>query len=117
MINAMHLLIYSTDAAADRAFLRDVLGFPYADDGDGWLIFKVPPAELGVHPTEAGTERHELFFMCDDVEATVAELAAKGVELTRPVRDDGFGLTTEIRLPGGGTLGLYEPKHAKAYEL
>lgn len=116
MINAVHLLIYSTDAEADRAFLRDMLGLPHVDSGGGWLIFKVPPAELGVHPTEA-TGRHEIFLMCDDVEATVAELTAKGVEFVRPVNDAGFGLETAIRLPGGGELGLYQPKHATAHQL
>lgn len=116
MISAVHLLIYSRDAAADRAFLRDVLGYPYVDDGHGWLIFKLPPAEVGVHPTD-GAERHEIYLMCDDVEATVAELAAKGVELVRPVTDAGFGRETAIRLPGGGELGLYQPKHKTAYDL
>lgn len=116
MISAVHLLIYSADAEADRAFLRDVLGFPHVDSGDGWLIFKLPPAEVGVHPTE-GAGKHEIFLMCDDIEATVAELSAKDVEFVRPVNDAGFGLETAMRLPGGGELGLYQPKHATAYDL
>jgi catechol 2,3-dioxygenase-like lactoylglutathione lyase family enzyme len=115
MINAVHLLIYSKDAAADRAFLRDVLGLPHVDDGNGWLIFRVPPAELGVHPSDGG-ERHEIHLMCDDVQATVAELTAKGAEFTGPVTDHGWGLVTALRLPGGGTLSLYQPTHATAHD-
>lgn len=113
MINAVHLMIYSKDAAADRAFLRDVLGLPHVDDGDGWLIFAMPPAELGVHPTD-DAEHHEIMLMCADIETTVADLKGKGVEVTRPVRDDGWGLTTELRLPGGGAIALYQPKHQRA---
>jgi predicted enzyme related to lactoylglutathione lyase len=116
MITALHLMIYSKDAEADRAFLRDVLGWAHVDDGGGWLIFKVPPAELGVHPTD-GAERHEIFLMCDDVEATTARLRAQGVHVTKPVTDEGWGLETAIRLPGGGTIGLYQPKHPNAYNL
>lgn len=118
MITAVHNLIYSKDPAADRAFLRDVLGLDrFVDAGDGWLIFKLPPAELGVHPLEGGPERHELSLICDDVEATAAELAAKGVELTTPVTDAGFGLVTGLRLPGGGEIQLYQPTHPTAYDL
>jgi hypothetical protein len=116
MINAVHLLIYTTDAEADRAFLRDVLELPYVDDGGGWLIFKLPPAEVGVHPTE-GAPQYEMHLMCDDLDATVAGLTAKGVELAAPVTERSYGITTEIRLPGGGTVGLYQPKHALAYTL
>jgi catechol 2,3-dioxygenase-like lactoylglutathione lyase family enzyme len=119
MINAVHVLVYSADPAADRAFLRDVLGWPYVEDnpGSGWLIFKLPPAELGVHPDMGGGPVHELSLVCDDVEATVAELTGKGVEFTSPVSDQGFGLVTSLRLPGGGALQLYQPTHATAYEL
>ena len=110
MINAVHTLIYTKDAEADRAFFRDTLRFSFADAHDGWLIFALPPCELALHPTE-GEEHHELYLMCDDVQATVDELTAKGVEFTQPVSDEGFGLVTAIRLPGGSELGLYEPKH------
>ena len=110
MITGVHAIVYTQDAEADRAFMRDVLGFPSVDAGGGWLIFALPPAELAAHPTE-GAPHHELYLMCDDVEATVAELEAKGVELTGPVTDQGFGRLTSIRLPGGGELGLYEPRH------
>jgi predicted enzyme related to lactoylglutathione lyase len=110
MITGVHALIFTMDAERDRAFFRDVLEFPSVDAGDGWLIFGLPPAELAAHPAEQGGE-HELYLMCDDVDATVAELKAKGVELARPIRDEGFGLVTAIRLPGGGELGLYQPRH------
>lgn len=111
MINGMHALIYSTDADADRAFLSDVLGFSSVDAGEGWLIFALPPAEVAVHPAEQSS--HELYLMCDDVQATVAELSAKGVK-TDPVSDEGWGLLTAIALPSGGQLGLYEPRHPRA---
>jgi catechol 2,3-dioxygenase-like lactoylglutathione lyase family enzyme len=116
LINAVHALIYTKDAEADRAFFRDALGFSFADARDGWLIFALPPSELALHPTE-GEEHHELYLMCDDVQATVDELTAKGVEFSRPVGDEGFGLVTAIRLPGGSKLGLYEPKHATPLRL
>jgi catechol 2,3-dioxygenase-like lactoylglutathione lyase family enzyme len=110
VITGVHGLIYSADAEAARAFFRDVLGFSSVDAGEGWLIFALPPAELGIHPgDESG--RHELYLLCDDVHATVAELESKGVELTRPITDEGFGLVTGIQLPGGGELPLYEPRH------
>ena len=111
MITAVHAIVYSKDAEGVREFFRDVLGFPSVDAGDGWLIFALPPAELAAHPTE-GPDQHELYLMCDDVHATVEELKAKGVELAYPVRDEGFGLLTAIVLPGGGEIGLYEPRHA-----
>jgi len=110
VITGAHALIYSTKAEEVRAFFRDKLDLPYVDSGDGWLIFGLPPAEVGVHPiTEGG--RHELYLMCDNIETTVAELTAKGVEFDGPVIDAGFGLLTSIALPGGTTLGLYEPRH------
>lgn len=115
VINGAHVVIYSRDAEADRAFFRDVLGYPHVDAGGGWLIFKLPPAEVAVHPAEAAS--HELFLMCDDIAATVADLIAKGVEFTRPVSDQGWGLMAVLRLPGGGDLGLYEPRHDRAYEI
>ena len=110
MITGAHAIVYSRDADADRAFFRDVLGFPSVDAGGGWLIFALPPAELAAHPADAGG-RHELYLMCDQIESTVADLKAKGVEFTAPVSDEGFGLLTSLKLPGGGELGLYEPRH------
>ncbi|GAA0942988.1 VOC family protein [Virgisporangium aurantiacum] len=115
MINGAHVILYSQNADADRDFFRDVLGYPNVDAGNGWLIFKLPPAEVAVHP--AGSPSHEFYLMCDDVAATVTHLTTKGVEFTRSVSDEGWGLLTAIRLPGGGELGLYEPRHAKANEL
>ncbi|MGA7086698.1 MAG: VOC family protein [Candidatus Dormiibacterota bacterium] len=125
MINGAHTIIYAEDAELARAFFRDVLEFPNVDIHDGWLIFKLPPAELGIHPESEDSDgnrdrhhgRHELFLMCSDVEATVAALKAKGVEFTTPVEDQGFGLITRLRVPGAGELSLYQPKHATAYDL
>jgi len=113
MITGTHALIYSQDAAADRAFFRDKLDLHHVEAHEGWLIFALPPAELGIHPTD-GESKHELYLMCDDITATVAELTAKGVEFSGPPTDEGFGLLTGIRLPGGGTLGIYEPRHLTA---
>jgi hypothetical protein len=110
MIAGVHAVMFSRDAEGLRAFLRDVLELPSVDAGGGWPIFALPPAELAAHPTE-GDEHHELYLMCEDVHATAASLRARGVELVRPVSDQGFGLMTAIRLPGGGELGLYEPRH------
>ncbi len=120
MITSTHAIIYAEDAEAARAFLRDVLGLPFVDAHDGWLIFQLPPAELGVHPSSAPDlphGRHELYFMCDDIDATVEELTAKGVTFTGQVSDQGFGLVTSLRIPGGGEIGLYQPKHLTAYDL
>ena len=114
MITGAHVIVYSRDADADRAFFRDVLECPHVDAGGGWLIFKLPPGEVAVHPSEGAS--HELYLMCDDVNTTVEQLAAKGVSCG-PVSDQGWGLLTSIRLPGGGELGLYEPRHPKATEL
>ena len=119
MINAVHALIFAEDAEAARAFFRDVLGFRNVDSGEGWLIFALPRAELGIHPGPGwgrGIAQHELFFMCDDIERTVAELERKGVEFTAPIEDEGFGLTTRFRIPGAGEIGLYEPRHASPLE-
>jgi hypothetical protein len=115
MINGAHLIIYSRDADADRQFLREVLDFSPVDAGDGWLVFKLPPAELAVHPTE-GDGVHEMYLLCDDVEATVAALTAKGAQFAGPVADRGWGLLVSIVLPGGGQLGLYEPRHPTAFD-
>jgi catechol 2,3-dioxygenase-like lactoylglutathione lyase family enzyme len=111
MITGVHAIQFTPDADALRAFLRDTLGLRSVDAGGGWLIFALPPAELAAHPAdEAATQ---LYLMCDDIEATTAELREKGVELTRPVSDEGWGLVTAIALPGGGELGLYEPRHPR----
>jgi predicted enzyme related to lactoylglutathione lyase len=110
MIKGVHAVIFTTDAERDRGFFREVLEFPCVDGGGGWLIFALPPAELAAHPAEKGG-RHELYLMCDDVHATVAELKSEGVDIARPISDEGFGLVTAIRLPGGGELGLYQPRH------
>jgi catechol 2,3-dioxygenase-like lactoylglutathione lyase family enzyme len=113
VITGLHTIIYAENAEQARAFLRDVLELPFVDAQDGWLIFAAPPTEIAVHPTDpASGGRHELYLMCDDVERTVAELTAKGVEFTGPVEDQGWGLLTRLRIPGAGELGLYEPRHA-----
>jgi predicted enzyme related to lactoylglutathione lyase len=115
MINGMHALVFSTDPAADRAFLRDTLGWSFVEDHPGWLIFALPPAEVGVHPLGPGEPpRHELYLMCDDVRATRRDLTAKGATFAGEVTDLGFGLMVELVLPSGGRIGLYEPKHAIA---
>jgi catechol 2,3-dioxygenase-like lactoylglutathione lyase family enzyme len=112
MITGVHAIIFTKDADAVRDFCRDVLELPSVDAGEGWLIFGLPPAELAAHPAEEDeADRHELYLMCDDVHATVEELKRKGVEFTQPVADEGFGLLTRVRIPGGGELGLYEPRH------
>jgi catechol 2,3-dioxygenase-like lactoylglutathione lyase family enzyme len=110
VITGTHAVMFTSDPAGLRAFLRDVLGLRSVDAGGGWLIFALPPAELAAHPSDGDTSI-ELYLMCDEIEATVAELEAKGVELTRPVSDEGWGLVTALRVPGGGELGLYEPRH------
>ena len=110
MITGVHAIIFSTDADAVRAFLGDVLEFPSVDAGGGWPIFALPPAELAAHPAE-GAGHHELYLICDDIHATVRELAGKGVSLTRPIADAGWGLVTAIAMPDGRELGLYEPRH------
>ncbi len=123
MINAVHSIVYAEDAAAARAFFRDVLGFANVDAHDGWLIFQLPPGELGVHPSGAPGEsgapsgQHELWLMCDDVERTVTELTEAGVEFTGPIENRGFGLVVSLRVPGAGTMGLYQPRHPTAYDL
>ena len=104
------MIIYSTDAEADRAFIRDVLGFGSVDAGEGWLIFALPPSELAVHPGEES--RHELFLLCRDLEATVAGLRGNGADISDEVMERDWGRMVGITLPGGGTLYLYEPHHA-----
>ena len=106
------MVIHTQDAEADRAFLGDVLGFDGVDAGHGWLIFALPPAEVAAHPSDTG-DRHELFLMCDDLDATIRALRAKGADVGE-TSDEGWGRRTAIRLPGGGSLGLYEPRHPTA---
>lgn len=110
MIHGAHVIIYSKNAEADRKFFRDVLGYRFEDAGDGWLIFALPPAEVAVHPSDSNGS-HELYLMCDDVEALVADMRAKGIECSEP-RDRGWGILTAVELPGGGDLGIYQPRHA-----
>jgi hypothetical protein len=112
MITGMHAIIYSREPEADRAFFRDVIGFPSVDAGDGWLIFAAPPAEVAFHPAES-SGKHELYLMCDDIKAELARLSEKNIKCS-PVSNEGWGLLTTIRLPGGGELGLYEPRHRRA---
>ena len=116
MITGAHAIVYSTDAEADREFLLDLLGTPSVDAGGGWLIMGLPPAEVAVHPTEQAAT-HELYLMCDDIAATMEELAARGVVFEGGVSDQGWGLMTTIRLPGGGPLGMYQPRHPVAAGL
>jgi hypothetical protein len=110
MIYGAHVILYSTNADADRAFFRDVLHYPFADAGHGWLIFALPPAEVAVHPSDAGG-KHELYLMCDDVKALIAEMRAKSVACSE-VEEERWGSLTHVTLPGGGRLGIYQPKHA-----
>jgi predicted enzyme related to lactoylglutathione lyase len=119
MITGVHALIYSPKVEQVRAFLRDVLGWPSVDAGGGWPIFAMPPSEIAVHPTEndADDVRQELFLMCDDLDATAAELAKRGVGLASEIATQPWGRATSIRLPGGGELGLYQPRHPTALAL
>jgi catechol 2,3-dioxygenase-like lactoylglutathione lyase family enzyme len=110
MISGAHAMIFSKDPEADRIFLKDVLEIPCIDSGGGWLIFRLPPAELGVHGGDNGF--HQLYFICDDVEAFIAALAAKGVE-SGAVEAEAWGRITYVPLPGGGRLGVYEARHAR----
>jgi catechol 2,3-dioxygenase-like lactoylglutathione lyase family enzyme len=127
MITSMHALVYSDDAPATRAFFRDVLRLPFVQDGDGdppWLIFATGPSEMGVHPTHSEWEgqtydsprHHAVCLMCDDVEATRAELESRGATFSTPVADEGFGLVTMLDVPGADPIMLYQPTHALAYD-
>ena len=110
MITGIHAIVFSPDAVKVRAFLADALNLRSVDAGGGWLIFALPPAEVAVHPTD-GASRHELYLMRDDIQATLAELRAKGVEVARDVTDQGWGLLAAIRLPDGGEFPIYQPRH------
>jgi hypothetical protein len=114
-ITGAHVLLYTTEAEALRALLRDVIGWDHVDAGDGWLIFRLPPAELGVHPSDEEA-RHELSLLCDDVSATVGELRNRGVEIPEEPKDLGFGVGTHAILPGGVDVLLYEPRHPTAIQ-
>jgi hypothetical protein len=111
MIIGAHSIIYSTNPDADRVFLRDVVGLTNVDVGGGWLIFGLPPSEVAVHPSEEN-DVQELYLMCDDVEAFVVEMASRGV-VCGPLHDQGWGILTHVVLPGGGKLGVYQPRHAR----
>lgn len=111
MIQAAHMVLFTREPEQLRAFFRDVLEFPAVDAGHGWLIFALPPSELAVHPAD-GEGRHQLYLMCDDLEATEKQLKAKGVEFTKPMHEERWGKLTAFRLPDGEELYLYEPKHA-----
>ena len=111
MIIGAHSIVYSTKPEADRAFLRDVLKLPSVDVGGGWLIFGLPPAEVAVHPSEKN-DVHEIYLMCDDVEAFIASMQKANITCG-PVHNQGWGLLTQVRLPGGGHLGVYQPRHGR----
>jgi len=119
VITAAHAVLYADDPDRARAFFRDVLGMANVDIHGGWLIFKLPPAELGVHPAgEASPSgHHELFLMCDEIDHTVTDLTARGVEFSAPITTARFGRMTRMRIPGGGDIGLYQPSHATAHDL
>jgi predicted enzyme related to lactoylglutathione lyase len=120
-ITGAHVLLYTSEAEAVRAMLRDVFGWKSVDAGDGWLIFKLPPAELGVHPAEGPTYesgvRHQFTLMCDDIETTVRDLRGKGVQVQGTPVDEGYGITVMLALPGGVDVMLYEPRHRVATSL
>ncbi len=111
MINGAHIVIYSTDAEADKRFLKDVLAFPHVDVGRGWLIFALPPSEVAFHPSDEN-DKHELFLMTDDLDAEIKKLKANGVPCESPMQEP-WGLLTRLTLPGGGRLGLYQARHAR----
>ena len=117
MIKGLHAMFYSAKADELRAFIRDKLGFPHTDVGDGWLIFDVPQAELGCHPTDASdgppSGTHDISFYCDDIHTTVAELKSRGVEFVGEVEDHGYGLVTHFKMPGDLEVQLYQPRYSK----
>ena len=115
VITGGHVIIYSQDAEADRAFFRDVLCYPHVDAGAGWLVFKLPPTELAIHPVE-GPASHQLYLICEDLDATMNQLAAKGIQCAA-VTEARWGRLTSLVLPGGGELGLYQPRHPLAIDL
>jgi predicted enzyme related to lactoylglutathione lyase len=112
VINGLHAIVFSPQAEQVRAFFTDVIGLSSVDAGGGWPIFAMPPAELAVHPSD-GPGQHELYLMCDDIHATLAELRSKGAEVAQEVSDQGWGLLAAIRLPDGSELPIYEPRHPR----
>jgi catechol 2,3-dioxygenase-like lactoylglutathione lyase family enzyme len=116
VIVGAHTIVFADDAEVTRAFFADVLGLRAVDAGGGWLIFALPPGELACHPAQGDSGRHELYLMCDDLEATMADLEAKGVVFVVPISDERWGRVTRMRVPGGGELGLYEPSHPTALD-
>jgi predicted enzyme related to lactoylglutathione lyase len=116
MVNGVHALFYAKDADKVRSFFKDVLKLGSVDAGHGWLIFALPPAELAIHPTE-DKPHHELYLMCDDIQATMKDLKGKGVEFADAVKEERWGIVTAIKVPGGGEIGLYEPRHPTALKL
>jgi hypothetical protein len=116
MIRGAHVILYSTDADADRAFLRELIELPTVDAGGGWLILQLPPGEVAVHPADVSGAT-ELYLVCDDIDETVADLEKRGVSFDGPVSDQGWGRLATIVLPGGGRLGVYEARHPTAFDL
>jgi hypothetical protein len=114
MITGAHVVVYSTKPVADREFFRNVLSFPHVDAGDGWLIFALPPAELAVHPARENGS-HELYLMCDDLRAMMKMLKQKNVRFSSPSEQE-WGTIVRVRLPSGGKVGLYQPKHSLAHQ-
>jgi len=110
VITGMHAIVFSPEAQKTRAFFADVLGLSSVDAGGGWPIFALPPAELAVHPADGNTS-HQLYLICDDIHATLAELQGKGAEVAREVSDEGWGLLASVRLPDGSEFPIYEPRH------
>jgi hypothetical protein len=115
VITGVHAIVFSPEAEKVRAFFADVLQLPSVDAGGGWLIFALPPAELAVHPADGAT-RHELYLICDDIQATLADLRGKGVEVAQDVSDQGWGLLASVRLPDGSEFPLYQPRHPTAHQ-
>lgn len=111
MISGAHAILYSTNPEADRAFFKDVLGLPHADAGHGWLIFGLPPSEIAVHPASENG-RHEMYLLCENVDAFIADMNGRGVTCS-PVHRERWGMITHLTLPGGGTIGVYQPLHPR----
>jgi predicted enzyme related to lactoylglutathione lyase len=113
MISGAHAIVFSSDPGADRAFFKDVLGLASVDAGGGWLIFALPPSELAVHPAEAGKPGQEIYLLCEDIDSTASELEGRGIIVERPFYDQDWGRLAFVRLPSGGRLGIYQPRHPR----